>query len=178
MRRSPSAGRPPVRPWRVWGARARGRLRVAGDARLARPAQLDLARGATLTLAPGAVVEPGLRVSAGPGARVAVGPGAVVEANCRLVAHAAIEIGEGARLGAEVSVSDLVHDGGDVETPVRLQSVRAAPVRIGPGARLGHAAGVEAGVTIGARAQVAAHSVVSSDVPAGARVAGVPAAAG
>ena len=61
---------------------------------------------------------------------------------------------------------------------MRLQAVRAAPVRIGAGAELGRAAGVEAGVSIGAGARVAAHSVVSSDVPAGARVAGVPAVAG
>ena len=63
----------------------------------------------------------------------------------------------------------------DPETPVRLQPVRGAPVAIGPGAHVGRAAAVEAGVTIGAGADVAAHSVVTRDVAPGARVAGVPA---
>jgi acetyltransferase-like isoleucine patch superfamily enzyme len=168
-------GRRPVRPWRVWRARARGRLLIGDGARLGRPAQLDLADGASLTLAPGAVVEPGLRVSVGPGARVDIGPGAIVAEGCRLVAHAGIEVGEAARLDAEVSIVDLAQEHGDPEVPVRLQGARAAPVRIGPGAHLGRAAGVEAGVTVGRGADVAPHSVVDRDVPAGARVLGVPA---
>ena len=56
-------------------------------------------------------------------------------------------------------------------------AVLSGGVRIGDGCHIGTAASVVQGVTIGAEALIAAGAVVVGDVPAGARMAGVPARA-
>jgi acetyltransferase-like isoleucine patch superfamily enzyme len=70
---------------------------------------------------------------------------------------------------------DFDHRYEDVERPVRLQGVATAPVVVGAGARIGTRTAIQRGVTIGDDAEVGALAVVTRDVPAGARVGGVPA---
>jgi sugar O-acyltransferase (sialic acid O-acetyltransferase NeuD family) len=76
-----------------------------------------------------------------------VNTGAIVEHDCRIGAHA--HVAPGVRLGGMATVGD--------------------------GAHVGIGAVVIEGVHVGAGALVAAGAVVVDDVPAGARVAGVPA---
>jgi acetyltransferase-like isoleucine patch superfamily enzyme len=129
----------------------------------------------TVALEDGCVFGDGCRILAREGATVRVGARAVFGERCTVVAHAGVTIGEDAVLGDGAMVVDFDHVTADVETPVRLQGVEAAPVAIGARAQIGHGASLLRGVTIGEGAEVGAHAVVTRDVPAGAVVAGVPA---
>jgi acetyltransferase-like isoleucine patch superfamily enzyme len=155
--------------------RARGRLVVHGRPRLGRGVRLDLAPGALLTLGDGCRIGDGCRFHLGAGAAVTLGPGARLGERCVVAAHERVEIGPGARLEDEAVLIDFDHDVRDVERPVREQGLVTSPVVIGERAVIGHAAGVLRGVTVGAGARVGVRSVVTHDVPAGARAEGTPA---
>lgn len=101
------------------------------------------------TLGPGAQIMPGSLVCAGAalGANVLVNSGAIVEHDC--------------------NVGDHVH--------VASGACLCGAVTVGVGAHLGARCVVRQGITIGASALVAAGAVVVKDVPAGQKVAGVPA---
>ena len=83
--------------------------------------------------------------------------------------------GPDARLEDEVVLIDFDHDVDDVERPMREQPLVTAPVVIGARAVVGAAAGVLRGVTVGEGARVGVRSVVTHDVPPGARAEGTPA---
>jgi acetyltransferase-like isoleucine patch superfamily enzyme len=155
-------------------ARLRGRRAGARNALLGPGVVLDVAPGARLELGDGCAIGAGSRVHVRAGT-VRIGAGAVLGERCTLAAHAGIEIGDGAVFGDEAVVVDFDHRYDDPEVPVRLQGIRATPVVVGAGARIGARAAIQRGVTVGERAQVAALSVVTRDVPEGARVGGVPA---
>jgi acetyltransferase-like isoleucine patch superfamily enzyme len=155
--------------------RARGRLAVQGRPRLGRGVRLDLAPGALLTLGDRSRVGDGCRFHLGHGAAVSIGAGAQLGERCVIAAHERIEVRAGARLGDEVVLIDFDHDTTDVEQPVRLQGLVTAPVVIGERAIVDAAAGVLRGVSVGEGARVGVRAVVTHDVPAGARVEGVPA---
>jgi acetyltransferase-like isoleucine patch superfamily enzyme len=111
-----------------------------------------------------------------------------------------VEIQKGARIGARCKISShtFVCEGVSIEDEVfvghgvmfindrfprataegRLQDERGwtvVPTTVRRGASIGSGAVIMCGVTIGERAMVGAGAVVTSDVPAGAVVAGVPA---
>jgi acetyltransferase-like isoleucine patch superfamily enzyme len=155
--------------------RNRGRLTVSGRPRLGRRVRLDLAPGAVLALGDNCRVGDGCRFHLGAGAAVVIGAGARLGERCVVAAHERVEIGPAARLGDEVVLIDFDHDVGDVERPVREQPLLTAPVVIGPRAVVGTAAGVLRGVTVGEGARVGVRSVVTHDVPPGARAEGTPA---
>jgi acetyltransferase-like isoleucine patch superfamily enzyme len=87
-----------------------------------------------------------------------------------LHAGAPITIGNGCVFADDVYIGTADHGRED-----RGTSHPTAPVRIGNGVFLGQRSVILGGVTIGDRATVGAHAVVTHDVPAGAVVAGVPA---
>jgi tetrahydrodipicolinate N-acetyltransferase len=107
------------------------------------------------------------------GGRLTIGHGTNVNGlGTRLLCAQEVTIGAGCTLSWDVQVLDtdfhaMTVDG--VERP------SVAPVRIGDRVWVGTRALVLKGVTIGDGAVVAAAAVVTSDVPAGAVVAGVPA---
>jgi len=158
------------------GLRARLRARRAGarGAAFGRGVVVEVAEGARLEIEPGAAIGDQSRVVVRGGV-VRIGAGAVLGERCRLIAHERIEIGAGAVLGDEAVAIDFDHRYDDVERPVRLQGVATAPVVVAAGARIGARAAIQRGVTIGENAEVGALAVVTRDVPAGARVGGVPA---
>lgn len=93
-----------------------------------------------------------------------------------VVAATSVSIGDQVLLGADVLITDT--DFHPVAPPRRRWSregVGSSPVVIGSNVFVGARAMVLKGVTIGNDAVVAAGSIVTSDVPAGTIVAGVPA---
>jgi len=150
---------------------------VASGAQVARSARLEASDGGSIVLEEGCVVGDGCRLLARGGA-VRIGAGAMLGERCTLVAHAAVTLGEGAVLGDGAMAIDFDHETIDVERPVRLQGIEAAPVTIGARAQLGPGASVLRGVTVGESARIGAHAVVGNDVPPGVTVAGVPAREG
>ena len=102
------------------------------------------------------------------GAVIEIGEGTFVNHRTELVAHDCVRLGRDCLLAWDVLVLDSDShsvDGGP----------RSAPVTIGDRVWIGCRATVLKGVTIGDGAVVAACSVVTGDVPAGALVAGNPA---
>lgn len=143
---------------------------------------MRLAKGVRIEVEPGAKVEleRGCRLGArtrlvARGGTLRVGREAVLGERCIVVAHAGVEVGEGCRLGDWVTVTDFEPITDSVDDPLRGQGVRAAPIRLAPGAIVDHGANLLAGVEIGARARVGAHAIVTRDVPDADRVDGAPA---
>jgi acetyltransferase-like isoleucine patch superfamily enzyme len=127
--------------------RLRGRLEVQGRVRVARGARIAVARGARVVLEDGCRVGAGCRIEAS-GGTVRIGPGAVIGERSVLVALAGIDIGAGCVVGDWAVISDTEPTFDDAEQPTRLQPLRAAPVRIGDGARIGLHATVPPGAAI------------------------------
>ena len=99
------------------------------------------------------------------GDRVSIGPGAAIAAELRVI------IGNGAQIGPYTMIMDT--DFHDVEN--RRASSAAPPVVIEDDVRIGGRVTILKGVRLGRGAWIAAGSVVSRAVPAGAFAAGVPA---
>ena len=91
-----------------------------------------------------------------------------------LDASALIEIGEGTMIGPNCYITDHDH-GTEPGTPINQQQLVSAPVSIGKNVWIGAGVSVLKGVRIGDNAIVGAGAVVTKDVPANARFAGIPA---
>lgn len=106
-----------------------------------------------------------------------ISPTARLGAGCQILARAVINTG--AVLGDHVLVNTaaLVEHDCEIGDHVHLASgaLLCGGVRVGAGAHIGAGAVVRQGLQIGAGALVGAGAVVVRDVPAGSRVAGVPA---
>jgi len=77
--------------------------------------------------------------------------------------------------GPGAKVLGSVHTGEPIEAPIITTDLIIKPVVVETGADIGMNASILPGVRIGAHAIVGAGAVVTSDVPAYAVVAGVPA---
>jgi len=77
--------------------------------------------------------------------------------------------------GPGAKVLGSVHTGVPVDVPIIQTDLEIKPVRVGEWADIGTNAVLLPGVTIGKGAMVGAGAVVTEDVPAFAKVAGVPA---
>jgi acetyltransferase-like isoleucine patch superfamily enzyme len=164
-----------LRPFRLRLAR-RPRVHAGRGVVLGRGVVFDVAPGAEVVLGDGCAIGAGTRVLVR-GGRVDIGASVALGERATIVAHAGVTIGARCILGEQVVLVDFNHVIDDVELPIRLQGLQAAPVTIGDDARIGLGASILPGVTVGARAQVAPRAVVTRDVPAGAVVEGVPARA-
>ena len=107
------------------------------------------------------------------GVNIHLGTGAYLNFGCVLLDHGRVDIGRDAMLGPGVHVYTVEHDRDEQRRTQGMEIAR--PVRIGDRAWIGGRAVILAGVTVGEGAVVAAGSVVTRDVPAGATVAGNPA---
>ncbi len=169
---APEASRAGVRArigWLLLRARLRGRLRLQGRVSAGPGVRIALAPGAALELGDGVELGAGTRIEA-TDAGVRIGAGTRVGERCTVAATTSIEIGAGCALGDFVYVSDSDPGTADVDTPVRLQPLRRAPVWIGDGARLGAHSAILAGARVGDGAVVGSYAVVRGNVPRGAVV--------
>jgi UDP-perosamine 4-acetyltransferase len=130
------------------------RQRLAGTAR-------SLGFRLVNAISPAAVVSPTARLGEG----IAIMAGVVVNADTA-IADLAI-VNTGASIDHDGDIGEAVH--------IAPQTGLAGNVKIGPRAFLGIGCQVIPGVSIGADVVAAAGSVIVSDLPAHARVAGVPA---
>lgn len=117
--------------------------------------------------------------AAGPeGARLEIGDRTLIGRWCSIACAGEVTIGADVTLGDQVFLGDTYHAYEDASLPsIRQPLAPPRPVRIGSGAMLGTGCTVILGVTVGEGAIVDGGSVVTHDVPAGARVSGNPAKA-
>jgi acetyltransferase-like isoleucine patch superfamily enzyme len=107
----------------------------------------------------------------GRGARVALGDRVVIGSGAAIACEAEICVGSDVCIGRDVMILDTdFHDAASMDAPGAAQ-----PIVIDDGARIDDGVIVLKGSRIGAGAWVAASSVVSGVVAAGAFVSGVPA---
>jgi acetyltransferase-like isoleucine patch superfamily enzyme len=144
---------PPDRLGRLRLARlrlaARGRLEVHGRVQVERGVRIAIGHGARVVLEDGCLLGERCRIEAA-GGTVRIGQGARLGSRSLLVALAGIEIGAGCTVGEWALIADHEPTFEDPERPTRLQPVRAEPVRLAGGARIGAHAALLAGATVSA----------------------------
>jgi len=94
---------------------------------------------------------------------------------CVLYGHGGLRIGNRVRIAAQTVIVPANHTFARLDVPIMLQPVAARGIVISDDVWIGAGARILDGVTIGAGAVVAAGAVVTTDIPALAVVAGVPA---
>ena len=104
-----------------------------------------------------------------------LGDGVWVGQDCYLNAAGGITVGSDTGLGPRSMVLTSVHGKSAFPLPITSGALEFAPVEIGKGCDIGLGAVILPGIQIGDGVQVGAGAVVSSDLPAGAIAAGVPA---
>ena len=161
---------------RAWIARQRRKgCSVSWDIELTGLWDLDrielapclIERQCVIWLCPDAACAPRLTI----GARVYLGR------NCYLGVGAPLSIGPMTQIGAYSYVISATHNIGRRDVPMIEQGFACKPVNIGSDVWIGTHVVILQGVTVGDGAVVGANSVVTSDVSAGAIVAGTPARA-
>jgi acetyltransferase-like isoleucine patch superfamily enzyme len=167
------------------GARVRiartAQIRTENDALLSigfmppagRPVNVDLGADAELVVRGRVAVAAGCWINVFPSATLAIGDRTYLNFNTTVIASERIEIGAECAIAWNVAIIDTDFHflfGDDGKPPVAKD-----PVQIGDRVWIGTGATVLKGVQIGDGAVVAAHSVVSRDVPPQCLVAGAPA---
>jgi len=122
--------------------------------------RIAIAPGASVTFGDGVELGERARIEA-VGGLVRIGAGTRLGERCTLASTAGIEIGSGCSIGDYVLFADSDLGFDDVETPVRLQPLRMAPIRVGDGARIGAHAAVLAGAQVANGAVVGSYAVVT-----------------
>lgn len=109
-------------------------------------------------------------------ASISLGDAVNISSHCRIATSSGIDIGSSVLIAAYVYIGPGNHSIDASEMPLIEQPVEnRGGVRIGAGSWIGTRATILDGVTIGRDAIVGAHSLVNSDVPERAIVAGTPA---
>jgi acetyltransferase-like isoleucine patch superfamily enzyme len=110
-----------------------------------------------------------------PNGYIRIGAGSSIGQYVMLYGTGGLEIGNNVMVAAYTSIIASSHRFDKPEIPMNAQGVVARGIRIGNNVWIGAGARILDGVTIGDGAVVGANAVVTRDVPAGRRVAGVPA---
>lgn len=160
--------------------RLRSRLRVLLAPHVSAGAGVRAARGATFKVTDDGLCLLGAGTQIARGAQIfvkngqlRVGQDVFIGFGTIIAAREQIKIGAGTQIAEYVTIRDQDHvvDGDGVSDT----EFEVAPIKIGRKVWIGAKATITKGVTIGDGAVIAAGAVVTKDVPAGARVGGVPA---
>jgi carbonic anhydrase/acetyltransferase-like protein (isoleucine patch superfamily) len=110
-----------------------------------------------------------------PDGYIRIGRGSSIGQFVMLYGHGGLDIGENVMIAGHSSVVASSHRFEDAATPINAQGFTARGIRIEDNVWIGAGVRILDGVTIGSGAIVGANAVVTRDVPAGARVGGIPA---
>ena len=110
-------------------------------------------------------------LDAGPDAILEIGDDVWIGHGAAIAAHERVTIGAGTRIGPFVIIMDTNFHGSGSQSVYH----DCRPVVIGRGCRIGSRVTITRGAMIGDGAIIDSGSVVTADIPAGARAAGAPA---
>jgi acetyltransferase-like isoleucine patch superfamily enzyme len=156
----------------LWPGR-RNRVVVGADTRIGDGVSISM-RGGDLTVGTGTDVRRFVTITCG--GRLVVGDEVVVSTGVHVHCTEHVEIGSWTIVGEYTTLADSDHVRTTADAPVH-HSITTAPLMIGRNVWVGAKATITKGVTVGDQAFVAAHAVVTADVPAGWLAAGIPARA-
>lgn len=132
--------------------------------------RLRLEAGSSLVI-DGGNISYGCDIEVFPGGKVDIGENFFSNIGLTLICANSVQIGRGVTIGRNVSIRDF--NGDHWLNTEGYQTIR--PVSIGEHVWLCDGSSIQPGVSIGAGAVVAAHAVVTKDVPPNSLVAGCPA---
>lgn len=154
--------------------RWRGRLQTDGIAFVCPGVRFEIGRGARVVLGRWSWLGHGTKVRAHEG-EVLIGAKTVLGQECTISAYQHVSIGRECIVADRVMLIDFDHGMVEVERPIRLQGIYKRDVNVGHNVWIGYGACVLRGTTVGDNAVIGTNSVVTSDLPANAVAAGVPA---
>ncbi len=150
------------------------RMQLDGVVFLGRRVRLEIGRNARIRFGRWTWIGDGTKIRCHEG-RVRIGAKTVMGQECTISAYQHVSIGEQCIVADRVMLIDFDHNVTEVERPIRVQGIYKRDVRVGSNVWIGYGAQILRGVTVGDNAIIGASSVVTSDVPANAVVAGTPA---
>ena len=136
--------------------------------------KLEIGRHATLRIGRWAWLGHGCKIRAHEG-QVEIGAKTVIGQECTISAFQHVSIGRECIIADRVMLIDFDHGVTEVERPIRLQGIYKRDVRVSHNVWIGYGACVLRGVNVGENAIIGTSAVLTTDVPANAVVAGVPA---
>ena len=109
------------------------------------------------------------------GLGITIGNNVGISENCIIYARGLIKISDDVIIGPSTIIVSENHIFEDTTKPIKIQGTSRVGINIESGAWIGANAKILDGVTIGKNSVIAAGSVVTRSVPAGAVYAGIPA---
>ncbi|MBS2031480.1 MAG: acyltransferase [Deltaproteobacteria bacterium] len=142
------------------------RVTLRGQPHIRNPGRIELGSDVSIDSLP--VIS---HLVTGPRGLLQIHDGVSIAHGAAIAAHCHVLLGEGAQLGpfAMILDTDFHRTGGGNEP------VEARPIHVGRGVKLGSRVTLLRGARIGDDAIIAPGSVVSGEIPAGAKASGVPA---
>ena len=131
--------------------------------------------GSNVTVGRFAMIRPSGYYGRDIGIGLRVGDRSNIGANCYIGCSGGISIGSDVMISPNVQIFSENHNYGRTSQTIKMQGVTRAPVAIDDDCWIASGSIILAGVRVGAGSVVAAGAVVTSDVPPGSVVAGVPA---
>jgi acetyltransferase-like isoleucine patch superfamily enzyme len=160
--------------WLWLKLRWRGRLDTDGLCFVGPGVTLQIGRHATVKLGRWSWIGHGCKIRAHEG-EVSIGAKSVLGQECTISAYQHVSIGRECIIADRVMMIDFDHGMVEVERPIREQGIYKRDVRMGHNVWIGYGACILRGVAVGDNAVIGTSSVVTTDVPDNAVVAGIPA---
>jgi acetyltransferase-like isoleucine patch superfamily enzyme len=160
--------------WRRFLTPAGYRMRLEGMLFLGGGVKLQVGRSARLRFGRWVWIGHDTKIRCHEG-EVRIGSKTVLGQECTISAYQHVSIGEQCILADRVMLIDFDHNVAEVERPIRAQGIYKRDVRVGNNVWIGYGAQILRGVSVGDNSIIGASAVVTTDVPANAVVAGVPA---
>jgi acetyltransferase-like isoleucine patch superfamily enzyme len=149
------------------------RLQTDGICFVCPRVKLEIGRHATLRIGRWAWIGHGCKIRVHEG-EVEIGAKTVIGQECTISAFQHVSIGRECIVADRVMLIDFDHGVTEVERPIRTQGIYKRDVRVSHNVWIGYGACVLRGVNVGENAIVGTSSVLTTDVPANAVIAGVP----
>jgi acetyltransferase-like isoleucine patch superfamily enzyme len=118
---------------------------------------------------------PNIKIYVPESGRLEIGDGSVLTADIFISAYASVKIGENVLIAERVSIRDADHGFAQIDVPIKLQPMQAAPIIIGSDSWIGCGVAILKGSEIGSGAVIGANAMVKAIIPDNAVAVGVPA---